>query len=494
MVRSILRILPLPRSACTLLVLLTALSSCRVEEKKAADGAPGARAAAASATVQVVTVRPREVPVTIEFTGSVRVEETVEVAPEIPGRIDALLAEEGAEVKAGDILIRLDGEEHRLRVQQADKTLEAALKRKEQLLVAADLEKRSLTLGVSQAEEALKQVQAKARIVEVGARPQERDQVKALVELSKARVDAAGRELARMQALLAESAVPRQTFEQAEDAHKMAQAEYQSAVEQLELVNVGARVEDKEAMRAAVRQAESALEQARTALGRVDATRLEVEAAEVAIEQARIAADLARLQERRTEVPSPVSGRVEKLLVRAGTVVAAGRAVVRLVPLARAEIQLTVQDEDRHRLAEGMKATYVVDALPGEGPFSATVRQVAEEADPAALQFPVRLEPAAEQKSWLKAGMFVRGSIEVGRKPGVLLVPLASVRRMEGRKVLFVVADGVTHKRYVTTGLRTAAEVEVVDGLSAGEQVVTAGQVGLVDGQPVNLAEVETNP
>lgn len=473
-----------------LLILLTCLLPACNQAPPPGPGAPqGGAPVRASASVSVVKVTAGPAPILVRFTGSVRMDDSLEVAAEVPGRLKSIAAVEGRDVTAGEELFLLDDQEYKLREQQADAARETAVKNREQLALAADLEARSLTLGVNQAQEALAQIQARARVLEEGARPQEKDQVRALVEMSRTRVDAARRDLERMQGLLTSSVIPRQRFEQSEDTYKVAKAEHRHAARQLELLNLGARQEDRDAMQAAVRQAETALEQARVAQGRVDATRVALEAADIAVRQAELARDLARFQSSRTRVTAPLSGRIEKVLLEPGTVVTPGKPVLRILPTGRAELAIQVRGEDRQVLRAGLTATYLADALPGEGPFSATIRQIGEEADPSTLRFPVYLEPAAPERPRLKAGMFVRGEIRVGDKPAALLVPTLSILRLEGRKVLFVVADGKAAKRYVTTGMRAGDQTEILEGLTSGEMVIVDGQVGLVDGQPVRVRD-----
>lgn len=48
--------------------------------------------------------------------------------------------------------------------------------------------------------------------------------------------------------------------------------------------------------------------------------------------------------------------------------------------------------------------------------------------------------------------------------------------------------DGLAHKRGVTLGIRTAENVQIVDGVSAGDSVITEGSYGLDDGTKITLA------
>ncbi len=88
----------------------------------------------------------------------------------------------------------------------------------------------------------------------------------------------------------------------------------------------------------------------------------------------------------------------------------------------------------------------------------------------------------------LRPGMTARVRVVLGRREGVVTVPVEAVVRQGGRAVVFVVEDGVARARPVATGLSDGLRVEV-QGVRAGERVVVAGQESLRDGMPVRTPE-----
>ena len=66
-----------------------------------------------------------------------------------------------------------------------------------------------------------------------------------------------------------------------------------------------------------------------------------------------------------------------------------------------------------------------------------------------------------------------------------LRVPAPAVVQRGQMELVFVVADARAQMRIVKTGRRLGNEIELVSGVDAGEQVVSEGGVGLVDGQRV---------
>jgi membrane fusion protein (multidrug efflux system) len=118
--------------------------------------------------------------------------------------------------------------------------------------------------------------------------------------------------------------------------------------------------------------------------------------------------------------------------------------------------------------------------------FLGKVSSVDSRVDPATRSVTVRaLLP--NPQGLLKPGMFLttrlsRGAIDA------LLVPEQALVPEGGEMFVFVAKDGVVEKRKVQIGQRRVGEVQVVEGLAAGEQVVTEGTQKLRDGSPVSVA------
>ena len=74
-----------------------------------------------------------------------------------------------------------------------------------------------------------------------------------------------------------------------------------------------------------------------------------------------------------------------------------------------------------------------------------------------------------------------------GEEAQALLVPASAVVDRDGQKAVFVYQDGTVHLRQVRTGLADASKVEILEGLSEGDQAVVSGLGGLTDGQAVTL-------
>lgn len=168
----------------------------------------------------------------------------------------------------------------------------------------------------------------------------------------------------------------------------------------------------------------------------------------------------------RTEIRSPVAGRISRRVARQGAVVSmAGDPLFRIVEAGDIELDADVPETQLARLRVGQPAVVTAD---GDRP--ARVRLVAAEINRASRLGRVRI--AIGRNDGLVIGAFASARVEVARRTGVR-VPLSAVLfQLDGPRVQ-VVADNLVQTRAVTIGLRAGRMVEVTQGLADGETVVS---------------------
>ncbi len=231
---------------------------------------------------------------------------------------------------------------------------------------------------------------------------------------------------------------------------------------------------------AAVQQAEAAHEQAQRAVDRLRPLKergaisdQDWDNAATALRVAETNLDAARGQ---VDLRSPIDGVVTDILMTRGSVPESGDPLVRVSDLSRLQVTLDVSAEQARELAVSQPATLPEIGLAGR------VSRIALQADPASRLLEVELTfPGAPLRpgAGVVPGTLVPVRIEVGRRSGVLLVPQAAARD----SMLWVVdSAGVARRRAVRLGLAGEGWVEVEQGLTPGERVVTAGASLLSDG------------
>jgi membrane fusion protein (multidrug efflux system) len=222
-------------------------------------------------------------------------------------------------------------------------------------------------------------------------------------------------------------------------------------------------------------------------------SREELRSAETAFEEARLERDRSQLTEERNRLVTPIAGVVLKLArdasgqpVAEGQLVAAGFEVAEVGPISSLIADVDLVGTDVGRVRAGQEARVRHGAFQKTA-FSGEVIRLAPSVDPATRSFRVEVEVDNSEEQ-LRPGMFVEVAILVERREGVAVVPRESVTERGGERVLFVLDGQRVTRRSVSLGLGDDAQVEVLEGVAAGERVVVRGLETLTDGTRVRVS------
>ena len=179
---------------------------------------------------------------------------------------------------------------------------------------------------------------------------------------------------------------------------------------------------------------------------------------------------------------APLGGTILEKPSLDGMRFAAGDTLFRIADLSALWVMAEIAEQDLALVRLGQSAQLSMPAIPGET-REAVVDFVYPDIDMATRSGRVRLiVPNADGR--LKLGHFVR--VEIGAPVGdepALAVPAASVVDDGARQIVFVArGEGLFEPRDVRLGARAGADVEIREGLAAGEEIVTSG-IFLIDAE-----------
>jgi len=275
----------------------------------------------------------------------------VNVGAKVPGQIVRLLVDQGSRVRAGDTLAVLDQSTLRMQWDQASAGVDLARAQYQMLQNGARAE------DISSSEESLRQTES---------------------TLKNATDD-----YQRMKALIASHSVTQKQFDDAESRYAVAQAQYNTAKQNLQKMRRFARPE-------------------------------ELAAAKARLEQAQSGADLLHEQLTDACIVAPVAGIVTHKPVETGELMSAGATVATISRLDTLNLMIYVSDTDLGKVKLGGPADVVVDTYPDRS-FPAhvvyispiaefTPKNIQTKEDRTKLVFGVKLE-VDNHEGILKAGM-----------------------------------------------------------------------------------------
>jgi HlyD family secretion protein len=204
-----------------------------------------------------------------------------------------------------------------------------------------------------------------------------------------------------------------------------------------------------------------------------------------ATSKARVAAAAATLQSqqiklKQTKVIAPDSGIISGRAATVGAVVSPGQELFKLIRQGRLEWRAELTSSDIGQIKNGMQANLT---LPDGSTITGKVRTASPMVDMQTRNAIVFVDIASNQA---KAGMFARGTFDIGTKD-VLTLPATAVVMKDGfAYVMEVAADGRVKQLKIQTGERAGTNVEII-GADLNSDFVASGGAFLADGDMVSI-------
>ena len=380
-------------------------------------------------TVEIAEVREEMLGETIYLVGDLQSTRQAVIGTEVSGRVAEVFVDEGTVVDAGDPLIRLDTWQ-----------LELQLARDEARLAAA---------------------QARQSLFATGLRSGEIDQARAELAEKRASLLSARVDYESQMTLHEEGIVSDTEFAAVEAAFEAARAQVENAEAALRLATEGYRQE---------------------------------EIAEASAQVAEIEAELGLTRERlqRATVTAPFSAQVARVIVEMGEWIEEGGDVAEMIGRGEGTLEVIVDVPERSmpEVVVGQEAQLLFDAFPNQT-FAGVVSGFEPIADLTNRTYPVHVRVTGPADRILP-GMFTRVAVDTSEPAATLLMPSdALIDRGRGPEV-WAVGEGLegltVNPQRIEIGRRRGADIEVLNGLAAGDRVVVAGMEFLFPGGPVSLA------
>jgi RND family efflux transporter MFP subunit len=193
-----------------------------------------------------------------------------------------------------------------------------------------------------------------------------------------------------------------------------------------------------------------------------------------------------------SEIRSPISGVVTERPLFAGETVAAGSTLLTVMDTSVLLAKIHLAQQLAQQMRVGDAATITVPGIAD--PVPATVSLISPALDPGSTTVEIWLR-VDNKKGVLKVGTPVRASI-VGREaPQALTIPTSALlSAQDGSKSVMVVGeDGAAHSKPVTVGITDDGRVQITNGLTTADMVITSGNYALEDGTKVKVAAADAD-
>jgi HlyD family secretion protein len=371
--------------------------------------------------------------VILNATGYIVAAHKIELAAKVVGKVAWIGVDKGDKVKAGQMLVRLEDDEYRARLMESKGQLE------------------TLKARLAQAEH--------------GSRPEEIAKAKADVDQAKVDQQNARVTLDRTSDLVRQGVLSKQALDDAQARYDGAAAKVNSLDRAYELVRLGPRQEEIDALRAQVNQAQGTL-------------------------------NYAQVQLDNTIIRAPIDGTILERNVEKGEFVTTGFVgdkgakgyVVSIADLHDLEVELDINQNDFAKLGPTQQGIVTTDAY-SDRQYQGMIREISPEANrqKATVQIKVKvinpdnyLRPEMNASVAFYSAEKSGGSRTTETRPNVV-IPASAVRD----NAVFMVVSGKAARKTVKVAGTTSQGVQIAEGLIGGEDIIANPPADLKDGQRV---------
>ena len=211
----------------------------------------------------------------------------------------------------------------------------------------------------------------------------------------------------------------------------------------------------------------------------------EILAATKGLTQAEIRVKAAQMNLEKTKIKAPFSGLIHDIKVSPQEHVTSGRELFTLVNIDRIRVHAKVLESEIGKMKVGREVDLKFSAYPGKI-FKGEVKAISPVINPQDKTCNVIIDVANPEEE-IKPGMHVEVEIAAEIHKDKLLIPQDAVLVRSGRKLAFVVEEGLAKWRYIDVGLENEDYAEVLDGLKEGESVIIEGHFTLAHDARVRI-------
>lgn len=392
-----------------------------------------------NSAIEVETMRVRaaspsssgEGGIILNATGYIVAAHKIELASKVVGKVSRIGVNKGDKVREGQELVRLEDDEYRARVVEAQGQLNS--------------------------------LKARLAALENGSRPEEIAKARAELDQVRADLENAQVSLKRTITLVEAGVLARQTLDDAQARYNVQAARTSSFEKSYTLASVGPRREDIDAMRAQVKQVEGTLAFAQTQL-------------------------------ENTIIRAPISGIILERNVERGEFVTTGFVgdrgakgyVVSLADLNDLQVELDINQNDFAKLGPRQPCIVSTDAYP-DRKYQGFIAEISPEANRQKATVQVKVK-VANPDQYLRPEMNASVVFHAPEKSGpkndaapLITIPSSAVRD----QTVFVVAEGRATRRKLQLAGTTSQGVQVSSGLIGGEDLIINPPADLREGQKI---------
>jgi membrane fusion protein (multidrug efflux system) len=190
----------------------------------------------------------------------------------------------------------------------------------------------------------------------------------------------------------------------------------------------------------------------------------------------------------RTEIRAPYAGRIGLKRVSPGAYISPSNILTTISETERLRVEFSVPEKYSSELNIGLDIRFYVEGSGTQ--YNAVVSARESSVDQTTRNLTVRADIRAADK-YLLPGSFAKVRIILGKDDNAIMIPTQSIIPVARGKQIIVLNDGQIEFRNIRTGVRDSARVQVVEGLSTGDTLITTGLMFLRPDSKVKVTRLQ---
>ena len=357
-------------------------------------------------TLSISEVRAGEFNDYIRISGQVHPMTTIQLSPREAGIVEEIVIEEGTQVKAGDVIIRLSNDDLDLEILNSEANLAEKENALRNTMIQMEQEKMQLSLNILELETEVKRK---------------------------------GRALESQKRLFDDGLIGKEEYLRSEE-------DYTLFCKKLE-VTIARAEQDSMYREVQIRQMEESLKNMKINMQRI------------------------RNRKANLDVKAPIDGELGLIEVGLGESVGSGMKIGQINAVGSYKIEAQIDEHYIDRVNAGLTATFERQ----NETFDAVIRKVYPEVRGGKFQADFKF--SGEQPANIRTGQTYYLNLQLGQPESAVLIPRGTFYQRTGGKWIYVVSPegGKAVKREIRIGRQNPQFYEVLEGLEAGEKVITSG-------------------
>lgn len=215
-----------------------------------------------------------------------------------------------------------------------------------------------------------------------------------------------------------------------------------------------------------------------------DQIKYSYESAQAQLESIQVQMDTLQKNINDCAVTSPMRGVVSQRNVERGSFASQAVTAYTVMDLSVIKVEVGVSEQVVNTIHVGDTVSVMMTAVSAE-PLAGKVSTIAPAADQSGT-YTVKIEMDNSENA-IKSGMMAEVNFTMESAEDAIVLPRNAVIEKDGETYVYIVADGKAKKVDVVPGIESADTIEITEGLTAGDAVITKGQTYVSDGEEVKI-------